>query len=344
MELSSLLPSIPKGLGKKKTEFFHQITQRNRNGTYAGNMNTRKANIKGLRGLIKDYDGAENKRGTLNAKRAWAGHFLSAMESKYPIEKDYWEHEYPNNSGTHVLEIAPLPEGLDLTAMKAMIQDYLSHRLEFYKEAKRSLFVEDEFSEWFIEKVTGGQQIGKGHIAMDVKTGAGDGVDVFCIIMNKVESNEKSLIQNFKKTGRDLDILFKEQKFEEAIKMFMANYKEKLDEVIKTKEMRGLYYLGFVSTVDEVFLVNFKINVENIQHVGVKKATKGGVSIFLKNFIKHEHGNVKLYKSKKRIELRLSKAVVEHAHAVSIYKLAKPISSGEGDAIAEEREEVEDGV
>jgi len=165
MDLSSLLPTMPKDLGKKKTEFFHKITQRNRNGDYTRNMNTRKANIKELRGMIKDYDGAANKRGTMNAKKAWAGHFLSSMESKYPIEKDYWEHEYPNNSGTHVLEIAPLPEGIDLTAMRAMIDDYLSHRLEFYKEAKRSLFVEDEFSEWFIEKVTGGQQIGKGHIA-----------------------------------------------------------------------------------------------------------------------------------------------------------------------------------
>lgn len=344
MDLTSLLATIPKDLGRKKTDFFHQVTQRNRNGVYSANMNTRKANIKALRGLLKDYDGAEKKRGTMNTKRAWATGFLSALESKYPIEKDYWEHEYPNNSGTHVLEIAPLPEGLDLSAMRAMIHDYLSHRLEFYREAKRSLFVEDEFSEWFIEKVTGGKQIGKGHIAMDVKTGAGDGVDVFCIIMNKVESNEKSLIQNFKKTGKDLDILFKEHKFEEAIKMFMAHYKEKLDEVIKTKEMRALYYLGFVSTVEEVFLVNFKINVENIQNVGVKKATKGGVSIFLNNFIMPGHGNVKLYKSKKRIELRLSKAVVEHEHAVSIYKLAKPISSGQGDAVAEEREEVEDGV
>lgn len=344
MELSSLLNSMPKGLGAAKERLVQNVTQRNRNGVYARNMNTRKVNIKKLKGFLADYEKSADKTGSLNAKKKWATNFLSALETKYPIEKDYWEYNYPNNSGTHVLEIAPLPEGLNLEAMRVMINDYLSHRLDFYKEAKRSLFVEDEFSEWFIEKVTGGQQIGKGHIAMDVKTGAGDGVDVFCIIMNKVESNEKSLIQNFKKTGKDLDILFKEQKFEEAIQMFMGNYKDKLDEVIRTKGMRGLYYLGFISTVDEVFLVNFKINVENIQKVGVKKATKGGVSIFLKNFIRPEDGNVKLYKSKKRVELRLSKAVVEHPFAMSIYKLAKPISSGEGDAIAEEKEEDEEGV
>ena len=344
MDLSSLLASKPKDLGKRKDEFIEQITQRNRSGVYTRNMNTRKANVIGLRKLVKGYDGAANKRGTVNAKKAWASHFLSALETKYPVEKDYWEHHYPNNTGTHVLEIAPLPEGLNIEAMRAMIDDYLSHRLDFYREAKRSLFVEDEFSEWFIEKVTGGEQIGKGHIAMDVKTGKGDGVDVFCIIMNAVESNEKSLIQNFKKTGKDLDILFKEQKFDDAIKMFMVNYKEKLEDVVRTKGMRGLYYLGFVSTTDEVFLVNFKINVEHIQNVGVKNVTKNGSSIFLRNFISPEHGNVKLYKAKKRVELRLRKAVVQNANAVSIYKLAKPVSSGEGDVVAEEREEEEEGV
>ena len=102
--------------------------------------------------------------------------------------------------------------------------------------------------------------------------------------------------------------------------------------------MRNLYYLGFVSTVDEVFLVNFKINVENIENAGVKKATKGGVSIFLKNFIRPEHGTVKLYKSKKRVELRLKRSVIEDKNAVSIYKLASPISNGEGDVSSEEEE------
>jgi len=338
MDISSLGQTIPRGLGKAKEGLVRNITQRNREGTYT-DISLLKADHKKLKQILREYEGKEDKTGTLDTKRAWATNFLSALEAKYPIEKDYWENEYPNNTGTHVLEIAPLPEGLDLVAMRKMIQDYLSHRLEFYKEAERSLFVEDEFSEWFIEKVTSGKQIGKGHIAMDVKTGAGDGVDVFCIIMNKSESNEKSLIQNFKETGKDLDILFKEQKFEEAIKMFMVNYKDKLDQVIRTKAMRDLYYLGFISTVDQVFLVNFKINIDNIQNVGVKKATKGGVSIFLKNFINPEHGNVKLYKSKKRVELRLSRAVVEHPHAVSIYKLSAPISSGEGDTLAEERNE-----
>jgi len=95
-------------------------------------------------------------------------------------------------SKPYVLEIAPLPEGIDIPMMKKMIDEYLKPRLQFYKEANRSLFVEDEFSEWFIEKVTNGKQIGKGSVAMDVKTGNNDGVDVFCIIMNKNESNEKN--------------------------------------------------------------------------------------------------------------------------------------------------------
>jgi hypothetical protein len=337
--MDEIISKMPKGLGASKEATLRNITRKYKTTEYQINKATLKKNHSSVKKYITDYEKDFIKKATASTKvkSLWLTKFLKTLETKYPIENSH----NPNNSGTYVLEIAPLPEGLNIDAMKIMIKDYLSHRLDFYREAKRSLFVEDEFSEWFIEKVTAGEQIGKGHIAMDVKTGMGDGIDVFCIIMNKIESNEKSLIQNFKKTGKDLDILFKEQKFDEAIKMFMVNYKDKLDEVIRTKAMRQLYYLGFVSTVDQVYLVNFKINVNNIQHVGVKNATKGGVSIFLKNFINSAHGNVKLYKSKKRVELRLSKAVIEHPHAVSIYKLAAPISSGEGDIIAEESKEEE---
>jgi hypothetical protein len=122
----------------------------------------------------------------------------------------------------------------------------------------------------------------------------------------------------------------------------MSNYQDKIDNVIKTRDLKNLYYLGFVSTVKEVFLVNFKINTEHIKNVGVKQSTRQGTSIFMKNFIAPELGTVKIYKSKKRIELRLKKSVVENEHAVRIYELAKPISDGSGDVEedAEEDEEI----
>lgn len=237
---------------------------------------------------------------------------------------------------TYVLELAPLPADIDIEKLKPMVSSYLKSRVDFYRETKRSLYIEEEFSEWFIEKASGGEQIGKGSLAMNVQTGNNNGVDVFCVIMNKSGSNEKSLIQNFAKTGKDLDTLFKEKRFLEATELFMKDYKSKLENVIALKHMGDLYYLGFVSTTSEVFLVNFKINVANISSVGVEKATSSEKSIILKNFIPAEYGNVKLYKSKKRVELRLNNGALMNPNVVSIYKSEKPISDGSGDIVLSE--------
>lgn len=343
-DLSSFLPTMPKDLGKVKTARFREIAERNKMGVYTQNRNTLKANHTNITRKLTNLNKLRSKTKKTKAfdeKIEWLTGYKGALETKYPIPKHYWEEKHAN-TGTYVLELAPMPNGLDISMLRDMVKSYLSHRLDFYKEAKRSLFVEDEFSEWFIEKASGGKQIGKGHIAMDVKTGRDDGVDVFCVIMNQSGSNEKSLIQNFKESGLDLDGLFKDLKFNDAVKTFLGDYKKKLLAVTETMQMHDLYYLGFVSTVKGVYLVNFKINIEHIDHVGVKSVTKGGKSIFMNNFISPKHGNVKLYKSKKRVELRLAPGVLHSPHAVSVFELDKPISNGEGDEEALKNEEVEE--
>lgn len=313
-----LLETMPKKIGKVKQKGLREITERNKTRFYNSNKKTLKKNRDKVQKYVEQASQADS---------VWFKSFSNLFDKKYPVAE-----KVDSDTGTFVLELAPMPEGIDIAKMKEMVNDYLSHRLEFYKEAKRSLFIEDEFSEWFVEKTTAGKQIGKGHIAMNVQTGANDGIDVFCIIMNKSGSNEKSLIQNFKKTGVNLDSLFKEKKFEEATSMFMKNYEEKLREVAAERNhMRNLYYLGFVSTPKNVYLVNFKINVDNIKNVSVKSG--GDVNIILNNFISSKYGKVNLYKSKKRVELRLAPAVLDTSFAVPIYELAKPISDGNGDEI-----------
>ena len=339
---------MPKGLGASKEATLRNITRKYKTTEYQINKATLKKNHSSVKKYITDYEKDFIKKATAltKVKSLWLTQFLKTLETKYPVAKEYWENHYPNNSGTHVLDIAPLPEGLDIDALKLMVEEYLSHRINFYKETKRSLSVEDKFSEWFIEKVTGGEQIGKGNFPMDVLTSHNDGIDAFCVIMKDTESNEKSLIQKFIKSGKDLDNLFKEKKFGEAVQMFKNDYKDKLDGAILKKAFRNIYYLGFICTIDEILLVNFKINIDNIQHVGVKNVIKAKAgcdpsSIMLKNFISSQYGNVKLYKAKKRIELRLRNDIIKHPHAVSIFKSKEPIISGEGDIIDKEREEEE---
>ena len=130
------------------------------------------------------------------------------------------------------------------------------------------------------------------------------------------------------------------QKYDDIITMTMSNYYDKVQDVKSKYSLRDLYYLGFISTTTNVYLVNFKINIEDIRNVRIKYVTEPGTSIFLRNFIAERYGNVKLYKSKKRVELRLKPSVLEHA--VSIFELQAPISTGDGDLDGEVEVEVEE--
>jgi len=322
---------------KEITKILEEIKERNASGQYT-NISLLKKNLARLRKTKKKIDAMTGTDKATVEKKQWMDSYAPYFESKYPIQREPWENRQSSNSGTYVLELAPLPADLNVDMMRAMVSAYLLPRLQFYAETKRSIYIEDEFSEWFTEKATGGRQIGKGHTAMDVETSAKDGIDAFCVIMKAdgSGSNEKSLIQKFIKSGADLDTLFKEHRYIDIVGMTMRNYYDKVQDVKHRFSLRDLYYLGFISTTTNVLLVNFKINAESIANVGLKYVTDSGTSIFLRNFIAERYGNVKLYKSKKRVELRLKPSVLEHA--VSVFELQAPISTGVGDEGGDEGE------
>ena len=221
-----------------------------------------------------------------------------------------------------VLELCKLPESLNIAQMKELIHEYMTPRVSYYCEKKRSPYVEDELSEYFTAKSTNGVEIGSGSCAMDIQTKDNEGIDAMCVIMNNNGSNEKSLIQNFSSSGVDLDTLFKEKRDNEAVKLYMDQYSKKLHDVKEGKKLTDLYILSFVSTYNEVFLTCFKIKLENIKHVSSGGFIKNSsVNILVNNFINPRYGNVKLYKSKKRLELRLKPDVLNTEYAVKIYTM-----------------------
>lgn len=224
-----------------------------------------------------------------------------------------------------VIALCEVPTSVNITQMKESISSYMESRKAYYKDKKRSPFVEDEFSEYYTAKVTAGEEIGGGSCGMDVKTGANEGIDVMCVIMNKHQSNEKSLMQNFSTSGANLDVLFHEKQDKEAVSLYMNQYSKKIEKVKAEKGLNDLYIMAFVSTEKDVHLVCFKLNLENIQHVTsggfVNKQKESYVNILVTNFINPLYGNVKLYKSKKRMELRLLPAVLTSEHAVKLYTM-----------------------
>ena len=85
------------------------------------------------------------------------------------------------------------------------------------------------------------------------------------------------------------------------------------------QNVNKLYYLSFISTSKNVYLSSFIININKLKNVISCGSTKQQKSILIQNFINNKYGNVKLYKSKKRIELRFTKEILNMFNTIIIY-------------------------
>jgi hypothetical protein len=243
-------------------------------------------------------------------------------------EEQEEKKEQVEEMSTNVLELCKIPDSLNIEQMKELIKGYMEPRTEFYRSTHRPCLYEDEFSEYHTAISTGGITIGGGSCGMDVKTRMNEGIDAMCVIMNNAQSNEKSLMQNFSESGEDLDHLFHKKDDTTAVNQFVEGYSKKLLKCKKEKDLNDLYILSFISTHTEVYLACFKINIENLKNVSsggfINKIKDKCVNIIVNNFINSTYGNVHLYKSKKRMELRLHRAILKHAYTVKIYNMESP--------------------
>ena len=134
---------------------------------------------------------------------------------------------------------------------------------------------------------------------------------------SKKLSGETSLCQNF--SDQELDIKFKDvDKQKDEI---VANWKKylniKFDEVINGhKKMKSIYYFFLIREKDlqemkdqkgrTFHLCGMKVEVEGkFEELEAGEVTKKKKSVFVTGFIDEKYGNVKVYSSKRRMELRL---------------------------------------
>jgi len=210
---------------------------------------------------------------------------------------------------------------IDYTILKNYLKKYIEPRIEYYRETNtQNLELESGFSEWWIKKSSNGIRIGDGNSPMDVITKKNNAIDTMCLCMNNNISNEKSIMQNFGSTGNNLDLYFNTKNDIKVIRMFIKDYIDKIKNFsIKNKvPLTKLYYCIFISTKTNVYLSCFKININNIIYIKSHGFTKSMKSINIKNFINDKYGNVKLYKSKKRLELRIKKDVINSFNTIKI--------------------------
>jgi hypothetical protein len=220
---------------------------------------------------------------------------------------------------SNVFEISDMLPSIDIKKVENETAKYLKNR--------RKLNIESEYSQHFITRASSGINISSGSEPMDVKTNNNEGIDVCCLSILGSQSNEKSVIQNFKNSGNNLDKLFSENNDKKAVELYKTDFINKLD-CAKTKySMINLYYIAFISTENKVYILCLKINIDSIINVSSSGFTKTKNSININGFIDNIYGNTRLYKAKKRIELRFTDKILSHPKIIEIYSKNKIISN-----------------
>lgn len=169
-----------------------------------------------------------------------------------------------------------------------------------------------EFLEDWIAQACGLQKKGAGNYPIDVYKNGEFGIDVKFLTTKvkidgtfaKGDSNETSLSQNFKLVGVGLDQLFESKNHDEILKQWVLVLQDKINKPIKDFNLKEIYYFIFLRASNKIYLSIAKVNHAKLTKLSVRNATN--TSVFVNNFLDPKYGNVKIYKSKKRMELRLT--------------------------------------
>lgn len=202
-----------------------------------------------------------------------------------------------------------------------------------------ALYLEKKQCEQWIVQSLGLKPVGEGSYPID---GIDDknGYDVSSLALGQTpktkkmnsQTGEKSLGQkfddeNFGEDGENLDGLFKSKDYVKIISAWKKILKKKWSETIKDQKLENLYLINLISykPEDKMFIVLLKINYEKLDNISEDKRTDK--SVWVKNFIDPKIGDAKIYKSKKRLELRLKPAEFLRNKSYLEFKLENKIKS-----------------
>lgn len=170
----------------------------------------------------------------------------------------------------------------------------------------------EHIEQWFVQALDV-KPIGAGSYPVDIyneKEGWASDIKMLNAKLNDTgelsnnESGEASLGQKFEGAGVDLDTLFSTKQYETIKEAWLGIFEEKIAQVERERNViKDIIYLFILRAGFNFYLVGCNIDLGNIKDVAVGKTTN--MSVFLDNFIAERYGKVKIYKAKKRLELRL---------------------------------------
>ena len=179
-----------------------------------------------------------------------------------------------------------------------------------------ALYLEKKQCEQWIVQSLGLRPVGEGSYPID-GVDKKNGYDVSSLALGQTatgkmqsQTGEKSLGQkfdddNFGQDGENLDSLFNSGDYETIIEAWQKILKKKWGQTIRDQNLENLYLINLVLYKPDNRLLIFllKINYEKLDNISKEKISEK--SVWIKNFIDPKIGNAKIYKSKKRLELRL---------------------------------------
>ena len=206
--------------------------------------------------------------------------------------------------------------GIDIQRLKkCLAEDYLTPgRLEYLSP---NLILEDGFMKFLIAKCIGGWHVGEGYCPINVVKDD-TGIDVLCMCLNGNNTNEKSIMQNLNDCGDNLDTLFSSGEYQKALSEFTREYYNKLTVARNTKLVKKLYYLVFISMDTNLYMSTFKINSECISNTRYENVSKQKKSIKFTGFVNSNLGATTLNKSKKRLEIRFNRDIINYYNTVKL--------------------------
>ena len=223
-----------------------------------------------------------------------------------------------DNTNNKILIPCKIPNFVKINILKECVKKDLESNKEYFDDLKITYKISDpKKAEWLLSKsIENSKLVGNGSTNIDISVGDNVGIDVSVLTLNGNNTNEKSIMQNFSNSN-DLDTLFNTNQGEQAVEIFRKKFQEKCS--FKDGKKKDMYYMIFICKNQNVYISCLKLNPEYIPNMKFSGFTQSCKNISIDNFIDDKIGNVKLYKSKKRLELRLCKDIINNDCSTKLY-------------------------
>lgn len=223
-------------------------------------------------------------------------------------------YEKENTNTNFVFETCKIPEFVNLKLLKEYVKQDIDSNLSYFNDMNITYRISDsKKSEWMIHKsIQNSKMVGNGSKSVDIKVSDKIMIDVSVLTLNKNITNEKSIMQNFKDSN-NLDTLFNSKDGKSIVNIFRKKFQDKY------KGMKEIYYMIFICSGKSIYLTCLKLNLDCISNMEFGGFTKTSKNITIENMISQKMGNVKLYKSKKRLELRLNRDILKRECTEKLY-------------------------